>query len=104
MACDLIVIPFSRSRSILSRTCSFIFDLGTVPVSSSRRSASVDLPWSMCAMMQKLRTVSRRVMGSEADSDGERQRGVARQGRAFRDGAGLPEQRGRAVLVADAGG
>ena len=27
----------------------------SAPVSSSRRSASVDLPWSMCAMMQKLR-------------------------------------------------
>ena len=29
--------------------------LATVPVCSSSRSASVDLPWSMCAMMQKLR-------------------------------------------------
>ena len=28
---------------------------GTVPVASSRRSARVLLPWSMCAMMQKLR-------------------------------------------------
>src|SRR5450755_1699530 len=27
----------------------------TTPVSCSIRSASVDLPWSMCAMMQKLR-------------------------------------------------
>ncbi len=27
----------------------------TVPVYSRMRSASVDLPWSMCAMMLKLR-------------------------------------------------
>src|SRR5207247_9013466 len=27
----------------------------TAPVRSSRRSASVDLPWSMCAMIEKLR-------------------------------------------------
>ena len=28
------------------------------PVDSKRRSASVDLPWSTCAMMEKLRTRS----------------------------------------------
>ena len=31
------------------------FALGSAPVTSSSRSARVDLPWSMCAMMEKLR-------------------------------------------------
>lgn len=30
----------------------------TVPVSSKSRSARVDLPWSMCAMIEKLRMCS----------------------------------------------
>src|SRR6266849_3917694 len=72
IACDLIVIPFSRSSSMLSSTWSFILDLGTVWVRSSSRSASVDFPWSMCAMMQKFRTVSRLVTAeSEADMHGD---------------------------------
>src|SRR3989449_9703050 len=55
-ACSLIVIPRSRSRSIVSRTWSCISRWLIEPVCSSRRSASVDLPWSMWAMMQKFRT------------------------------------------------
>src|SRR5215467_5279518 len=51
----LMVMPRSRSRSIESRTCSCISRSESAPVISSRRSASVDLPWSMCAMMQKFR-------------------------------------------------
>src|SRR3989304_3658300 len=51
----LIVTPFRRSKSIVSRTCSVISRSETVPVSCSRRSARVDFPWSMWAMMQKLR-------------------------------------------------
>src|SRR5450759_2548322 len=51
----LIVIPRSRSSSILSRSCSFMSRAATVPVTSRTRSASVDLPWSMWAMMLKLR-------------------------------------------------
>ncbi len=54
-AFSLIVIPRSRSRSSVSSTCSFISRFCTVPVASIRRSARVDLPWSMCATMQKLR-------------------------------------------------
>ena len=54
-ALALMVMPFSRSRSMRSSTCSAISRWAMVPVSSSRRSARVDLPWSMCAMMQKLR-------------------------------------------------
>src|SRR3954447_20073615 len=53
--CALMVIPRSRSMSILSRYCARMLRPSTIPVNSSIRSASVDLPWSMCAMMQKFR-------------------------------------------------
>src|SRR5438552_1875938 len=55
-AWSLIVMPRSRSRSIVSRTWSCMSRWLMAPVRSSRRSASVDLPWSMWAMMQKFRT------------------------------------------------
>src|SRR5688500_7218772 len=55
MGCDLIVMPFSRSRSMASRTWAFMSFDETVCVISSSRSARVDLPWSMWAMMQKFR-------------------------------------------------
>lgn len=58
-ACDLTVMPRSRSTFSLSRTCLFEPSLGMVFVRSSRRSASVDLPWSMCAMIEKLRVSNR---------------------------------------------
>src|SRR6187401_2765196 len=51
----LMVMPRSRSMSIRSRYCARIVRSSTTPVACSIRSASVDLPWSMCAMMQKLR-------------------------------------------------
>src|SRR5262245_57407359 len=51
----LIVMPFSRSRSIESRTWLVIWRASIVCVSSSRRSASVDFPWSIWAMIEKLR-------------------------------------------------
>src|SRR4051812_43299143 len=51
----LIVIPFSRSRSIESRTWLVIWRASIVCVSSSRRAGSVELPWSMWAMIEKLR-------------------------------------------------
>ena len=38
-----------------SRTCASISRACRAPVSSRKRSASVDLPWSMCAMIEKLR-------------------------------------------------
>src|ERR687898_3299884 len=57
-ACDLIVMPRSRSMSIRSRYCARIARSSTTPVSWSIRSASVDFPWSMWAMMQKLRISS----------------------------------------------
>src|SRR5579885_2810887 len=54
-ALALIVIPRSRSSSIESMICSCMSRRAIVPVASSRRSASVDLPWSMWAMIEKLR-------------------------------------------------
>ena len=49
------VTPFSRSKSMESRICSVVSRSGTVPVKCNNRSAKVDLPWSIWAMMQKLR-------------------------------------------------
>jgi hypothetical protein len=54
----LIVMPRSRSMSMRSRYCARAARSSTTPVSCSIRSASVDLPWSMCAMMQKLRMIA----------------------------------------------
>src|SRR4051794_26902709 len=54
-ACALMVMPRSRSISILSRYCARMCRESTSPVRSSIRSANVDLPWSMWAMMQKFR-------------------------------------------------
>jgi hypothetical protein len=57
-AWDLIVMPRSRSMSMRSRYWSRICRASTTPVICSIRSASVDLPWSMWAMMQKFRICS----------------------------------------------
>src|SRR5579871_1171075 len=43
---------------MVSSTCSTMSRWLTAPVRSNRRSASVDLPWSMWAMMQKFRICS----------------------------------------------
>src|SRR5579871_5034139 len=48
-------MPRSRSRSMESRTCSCISRSCRPPQSWINRSASVDLPWSTCAMIEKLR-------------------------------------------------
>ena len=45
----------SRSRSMLSSTWSCIWNLLKVCVCSSKRSAKVDFPWSICAIMEKFR-------------------------------------------------
>src|SRR5512139_83078 len=58
----LIVMPRSRSMSIRSRYCARALRSSTTPVSCSIRSASVDLPWSMCAMMQKFRMIEGSVL------------------------------------------
>ncbi|COW75084.1 Uncharacterised protein [Mycobacterium tuberculosis] len=49
----LMVMPRSRSMSIRSKYWARIERSSTTPVSCSIRSANVDLPWSMWAMMQK---------------------------------------------------
>src|SRR5262249_47920971 len=49
------VMPRSFSRSMESRTCPTAFLASMVPVTDRSRSASVDLPWSMWATMEKLR-------------------------------------------------
>ena len=54
----LMVMPRSRSSSMSSRIWSSMVRLSTLSVSSRIRSDKVLLPWSICAMMQKLRMVS----------------------------------------------
>src|SRR6059058_3570313 len=51
----LMVMPRSRSRSIESSNCSCMSRSEMVPVRWSKRSDSVVFPWSMWAMMLKLR-------------------------------------------------
>src|SRR3954451_17319810 len=51
----LIVMPRWRSSAMSSSSCSFMSRRLTVPVNSSNRSASVLLPWSMWATIEKLR-------------------------------------------------
>src|SRR5213075_1365548 len=57
-ACALMVIPRSRSSSIESSSCGLCLRGSTAPVTSRMRSASVDFPWSMWAMIEKLRMLS----------------------------------------------
>src|SRR5204863_463450 len=49
------VMPRSRSSSMSSRNCADISRAETAPVASRMRSASVDFPWSMWAMIEELR-------------------------------------------------
>src|SRR3954468_20559340 len=77
-------MPRSRSRSIESSTWARIDLASTVFVISRMRSASVDLPWSMWAMIEKLRMCAwsgmairlrigrARRCGSERRHDGQR--------------------------------
>jgi hypothetical protein len=52
------VMPRSRSMSMESSTCSTISRSASAPVAWISLSASVDLPWSMCAMIAKLRILA----------------------------------------------
>src|ERR1043166_3696729 len=56
------VMPRSRSISMESSTCSFISRKERPPVAWIRRSASVDFPWSIWAMIEKFRMCARSVM------------------------------------------
>src|SRR5436853_2843019 len=49
------VMPRSRSSSIVSSSCGRCLRGSTAPFVSRMRSASVDFPWSMWAMIEKLR-------------------------------------------------
>src|SRR5216684_9003864 len=60
-----IVMPRSRSISIVSSTCSRISRASSPPQAWISRSASVDLPWSICAMIAKLRIWLSGVMDAE---------------------------------------
>ena len=60
------VMPRSFSISMLSSTCSVISRAESPPVIWISRSARVDLPWSICATMEKLRIVSMRTEVGEA--------------------------------------
>jgi hypothetical protein len=62
-ACALMVMPRSFSMSMRSRYCVALSRAVSRPVNSIKRSASVLLPWSMWAMMQKLRMSAARARG-----------------------------------------
>src|SRR3954464_4011529 len=64
----LMVMPRSRSMSIESRIWSRKSRASTPPQRWMRRSARVDFPWSMCAMMQKLRMSSKTIYLEQASS------------------------------------
>src|SRR5439155_22774067 len=72
--CALMVMPRSRSRSIESSNCSCISRSEIVPVRWSKRSESVVFPWSMWAMMLKLRTCAVSIVQMrDAESESFRQ-------------------------------
>src|SRR4051794_34998721 len=62
----LMVMPRSRSMSIESRIWSRKSRASTPPQRWMRRSARVDFPWSMWAMMQKLRMSSKTIYLEQA--------------------------------------
>src|SRR5256885_6108477 len=59
------VIPRSRSSSIESSSCGRCLRGSTAPVVSRTRSASVDFPWSMWAMIEKFRMLRAGPLTSE---------------------------------------
>src|SRR4051795_6632563 len=80
-------MPRSRSRSIESRICARINRASTVFVISRIRSASVDFPWSMWAMIEKLRMCAWSAMAARL-----------RIGRGGRRGSERREDRQRLVV------
>src|SRR5256885_2048352 len=66
------VMPRSRSRSIVSSTCSAISRSGSPPHIWMKRSARVDLPWSMCGGLPE-REMAEQVLDT---MDLERERGI----------------------------
>jgi hypothetical protein len=81
---SLIVMPRSRSMSLLSMNCSTMSRAATVPVFSSSWSARVDFPWSMW-LRRRFGRVNGDVVGRQ-----RRGRGAAwGRPRALRRGPGL---------------
>src|SRR4051794_40778444 len=106
------VIPRSRSRSIESSTWARIDRGSTVLVISRMRSASVDFPWSMWAMIEKLRMCAWSAMAARlrigAGRRGGSERRDARQRLVVGDGdavaAGVLGPVERAVGAGEQGG
>src|SRR6185503_15109861 len=84
------VMPRSRSRSMASSICSCMSRAATAPVRCRRRSESVVFPWSMCAMMLKLR-ICGAFMNAGSLAVAARRRSVRGQRLLGRLGSG-PEQ------------
>src|SRR5712691_11964808 len=73
-------MPRSRSSSMLSSTCSRISRASSPPQAWISRSARVDLPWSICAMIAKLRIWLSGVIAAEhKDAAARDQRKAARR-------------------------
>src|SRR5260221_61296 len=70
-------MPRSRSMSMESSTCSTISRSASPPVDWMSRSASVDLPWSICAMIAKLRMLGMALRADRLGRGGARARGGA---------------------------
>src|SRR3954447_13433059 len=67
---SLMVMPRSRSSSIESRYCARMSRSSTAPVSSSRRSDNVVLPWSMWAMTAMSRRRDRSMIAADRTNAG----------------------------------
>ncbi len=72
------VMPRSRSMSMLSSTWLVISRSVSPPHAWISRSASVDLPWSMCAMIEKLRMRASGVSVMEAPAVPQVRRGAGK--------------------------
>src|SRR5712671_7479906 len=95
-------MPRSRSSSMLSSTCSRISRASSPPQAWISRSASVDLPWSICAMIAKLRIWLSGVM-DEAEHRGgltKYQREAIRRSHGRDRYAERPRRSQQAVVVA----
>src|SRR5580765_219124 len=91
------VIPRSRSSAMESSTCACISRSASPPHSWISRSARVDLPWSTCAMMEKLRSCRMKPEGScrELPRQGSSGRADYRENRGLTAaGCDLGRQRG----------
>src|SRR3954463_13349029 len=108
MAWLLIVIPFSLSRSISSRTWSIISRSLMVLVVCNSLSARVLLPWSIWAIMQKLRIffiksiVSFKIPAKVTDFSGIMERNRVNSGYGFQDIGHLEKSTGECMPQKDA--